>query len=220
MKRTYLLSLIVTVAVTTYAAGQGTTTTYNLADLYKNGKLQAVNRDLVSITDHDRPGIQFSEKAGEGLAWLEGVTFANGTIELDIKGKDVLQRSFVGVAFHGQDDKTFDAVYFRPFNFITPDPIRRIHAVQYIAHPDFPWKRLRDEQNGKYEKPVVPVPDPNQWFHAKIVVDYPHVQVFVNNSSEPSLSVDQLNGRTQGKLGLWVGEGSGGDFANLTITRK
>jgi len=42
----------------------------------------------------------------------------------------------VGIAFHGSDNKTLDAIYFRPFNFQSTDPVRKIHAVQYVSHPD------------------------------------------------------------------------------------
>jgi hypothetical protein len=62
---------------------------------------------------------------------------------------ETLQQSFVGVAFHGVDGTTYDAIYFRPFNFKTDDPVRRIHAVQYISHPDNPWQKLRDGQPGE-----------------------------------------------------------------------
>src|ERR1017187_621430 len=52
--------------------------------------------------------------------------------------------SGLGIAFHGEDTSTYDAVYFRPFNFNTTDPVRKIHAVQYVSMPDNPWFRLRN----------------------------------------------------------------------------
>jgi hypothetical protein len=151
----------------------------------------------------------------KGVAYLEGVEFADGAIEVDIRGKDVLQQSFVGVAFHGLDEKTYDAIYFRPFNFKNEDPARRLRAVQYISHPTSTWQKLRTEHPGKYEQPVNPVPDPNGWFRARIVVASPKVSVFVNDAKEPSLVVNQLSDRKKGLVGLWVA--SGGDFANLKI---
>lgn len=42
--------------------------------------------------------------------------------------------------------------------------------------------------------------------------------VFVTDAKEPCLVVDALNGRKAGLVGLWVGNNSGGDFANVTIT--
>jgi len=66
---------------------------------------------------------------------LKNILFSNGTIEFDVKGKDVQGQSFVGLAFHGLDNSTYDAIYLRPFNFRTEDKLRKIHAVQYISHP-------------------------------------------------------------------------------------
>jgi hypothetical protein len=214
------LPVIISVTIATVAAGQSSLIKYDLFDLNKNAKLQPFNRKLESIMDKEQKAVRFSESEGDGVAWLEAVNFTNGIIELDIKGKDVLQQSFVGIAFHGKDEKTLDAVYFRPFNFQSTDSVRHIHAVQYVSHPDFPWNVLRETQNGKYEKAIASAPGPNDWFHAKIVVDYPHIMVYVNNSSSPCLSVDKLNDRQNGKIGLWVGNNSGGDFANLVITNK
>gem|GEM_PF-6071604 len=34
----------------------------------------------------------------------------------------------------------YEAVYFRPFNFRSSDPVRKGHAVQYVANPGcFGW---------------------------------------------------------------------------------
>jgi len=104
-----------------------------------------------------------SESPGDGVAYVEGLEFTKGTIECDVRGKDIQQQSFVGVAFHGVDGTSYDAIYFRPFNFRTKDPARRAHAVQYISHPTYTWQKLRAEQPGRYEQPVNPVPDPNEW---------------------------------------------------------
>ena len=185
----------------------------------EDGKgLRVLNKRTVSrMTDGARRGIRFSEAEGEGPAYLDGVTLANGTIEVDIRGRDVQGQSFVGVAFHGVDATTFDAIYFRPFNFKTEDAARRVRAVQYISHPAHPWQKLRAETPNKYEKPVNPVPDPNGWFRARVVIASPKVSVFVDNAPEPCLVVDQLSDRKTGHVGLWVGNMSGGDFANLRI---
>ena len=56
----------------------------------------------------------------------------------DVKSKDVQQQGFVGVAFHGVDGTTYDAVYFRPVNFKAENPARRIRAVQCVSHPTYP----------------------------------------------------------------------------------
>ena len=199
-------------------AGQVKPVTPDLAALADSKGLKLFNRVASRLSDGARTGVRLSEAPGDGLAFLPGIDFANGTIELDIRGKDVAQQSFVGVAFHGIDGAAFDGVYFRPFNFRATDPVGHSHAVQYHSPPVYTWQKLRNEQPGKYEQAVNPVPDPNAWFRARIVVTSAKVSVFVGQAKDPSLVVTLLNDRKQGLVGLWVGNNSGGDFANLTIT--
>jgi hypothetical protein len=180
--------------------------------------VNASKRTISRLVDGGRTGVRLSEAEGEGPAYLPDTEFANGTIELDIRGKDVQGSSFVGVAFHGVDGTTYDAIYFRPFNFKTEDQARVLRAVQYVSHPAHPWQKLRADTPGQYEKPVKPVPDPNAWFHARVVVASPQVSVFVADAKEPCLTVKQLSDRKKGMVGIWVGNTSGGDFANLRIT--
>jgi hypothetical protein len=198
-------------------AGQKKTIEPDLASLADGNGLNASNRTISRLTDGARKGVRLSEAEGEGPAYLPGIEFANGTIELDMKGKDVQGASFVGVAFHGVDGTTYDAIYFRPFNFKTKDQARVLRAVQYISHPAHPWQKLRADHPGQYEKPVKPVPDPNAWFHARVVVASPKVSVFVGDAKEPCLTVNQLSDRKKGLVGIWVGNTSGGDFANFKI---
>ena len=198
-------------------AGQKKPIEPDLASLADGKGLNASKRTISRLTDGARNGVRLSEAEGEGPAYLPGIEFANGTIELDMKGKDVQGASFVGVAFHGVDGTTYDAIYFRPFNFKTEDQARVLRAVQYISQPAHPWQKLRADTPGQYEKPVKPVPDPNAWFHARIVVASPKVSVFVGEATEPCLTIDQLSDRKKGLVGIWVGNTSGGDFANIKI---
>ena len=179
--------------------------------------VQVFNRRVSSLSDGTRKGLRLSENPGDGVAYLRGIELGNGTIEFDLKGKDVQGQSFVGVAFHGVDSSTYDAIYFRPFSFKAEDPARRSHAVQYISHPTYTWQKLRAERPGIFEQPVNPAPDPNAWFHVRVVVASPKVSVFVGDAKEPCLVVTRLNDRTNGLVGLWVGNNSGGDFADLKI---
>ena len=219
-RRPFVISMVASAAgllVTSGVAGQKKTISPDLTKLAEGKGLKHFNRTASSLNDGARKGVRLSEGPGEGPAYLEGIELADGTIEFDVRGKDVQQQSFVGVAFHGVDATTYDAVYFRPFNFRAEDPARRLRAVQYISHPTYTWQKLRAEHPGRYEKPVSPVPDPNDWFRVRVVVASPRVSVFVNDAAEPSLIVNQLSDRKKGLVGLWVGNGSGGDFANLTI---
>jgi hypothetical protein len=175
-------------------------------------------RTIETFNENGKDGITFSEDQGKGLWLLKEYNFSEGTIELDIKGRNTLQRSFVGIAFHFQNDSTYDAVYFRPFNFKNPDTARRSRAVQYISLPGFYWDKLRADFPGKYENKVTPVPEPDDWFHVKLVVKNDKITVFVNDSAQPSLDVKKLSRTHNGQIGLWVDTGSDGSFANLVIT--
>jgi hypothetical protein len=192
-------------------------TTPDLGAISAGKGLTVFNRTATNFTDGARKGIRLSAAEGDGVAYVDGVTLANGTIEFDVKGKDAQGQSFVGIAFHGVDGTTYDGIYFRPFNFKTEDKARVIRSVQYHSNPMWPWQKLREAHPGKYEKGVNPVPDPNGWFRARVVVASPKVSVFVNDAKEPCLVVDQLSDRKKGLVGFWVGNGSDGDFANLKV---
>jgi len=176
------------------------------------------NRQISLFTETNRPGFRLDERDGNGIAWWPDENFSDGTIELDLRGKDVPQKSFVGIAFHGLNQNVYEAIYFRPFNFHAIDPAARSHAVQYVALPAYDWQKLRGNYPGQFEKPVIAAPAADQWFHARIVITHPRITVFINGAVEPCLAVDQLSDRTGGWIGFWAGNGSGGDFANLKIT--
>ena len=175
------------------------------------------NRTLSTVTDGGRQVFRLDGQPGDAVAWWPDTAFTNGTIDLDIRGRNVPQGSFVGVAFHGVDETTYEAIYFRPFNFATEDPARRLRAVQYVSHPAHPWQVLREQHPGVYEKPVSPPPNPDGWFHVTVRVDGDSVKVFVDRAATAALTVQRLTTRPGGWVGLWVGNTSPGDFANLTI---
>jgi hypothetical protein len=189
----------------------------DLEDLYQKGKLQIVNREVKLVSENGKNFIQLSENKEEGLIWLPTKDFKNGKISIKMRGKDVLQRSFIGLTFHGLNDTTYDAVYCRPFNFFAKDSVRKIHAIQYISHPIFTWKKLREERNGIFEKEIINPPNPNDWFTMTLIIDKKSVKAFINQDVKPSLVVEKLNIRQNGKLGIFVGDGAGGDFERITI---
>jgi hypothetical protein len=181
-------------------------------------RLTVYNRNVTPLVDGARSGVRLDSAAGHGVAWLAGTDFAAGTIEADIRGKDVLQRSFVGIAFAGANDSTYELVYLRPFNFRATDSTRRAHAIQYVADPDYPWPRLRREQPGRYEKPLTPAPDPSAWVRLRLVVSASEVRAYVNENETPSLLVTRLRPGARGRVGLWVGTQSDGDFAGVRVS--
>ncbi|MFG1690728.1 hypothetical protein ACGF5M_01010 [Gemmatimonadota bacterium] len=176
-----------------------------------------VNRGAALERDGERTVVSFDGRPGAGAAWLDGVEFSDGTIEVMIRGRNNPGGSFVGVAFRGVDNETYDAVYFRPFNFVADNDLSRSHMVQYISHPESPWHRLREVHTGIYENRLPNPPHPDRFFRARIVISKPEVRVFVGDDPEPCLVVRELTDRNGGRIGLWMGNTSDGSFADLVI---
>lgn len=213
-----LCALAVACLIWTSAIAESTPVRPDLNELAAGKGWQLFNRSAAMIEGADRTAVRLSGGGGLGLAILDGLMFTEGTIEFDVRGKGAVEESFVGIAFHGMSDTVFDAVYFKPFNFISEDEVKRSRAVQYVSMPDYNWPKLRKRFPGMHERPVSPVPDPAAWFHVRIVVAAGEVSAFVNDGQEPCLSVKLLNSQGRGWVAFWVGNGSDGDFANLQIT--
>jgi hypothetical protein len=176
------------------------------------------NRKFTASQEDGRKDVRADAAEGEGVAWRDDLQFSTGTIECDLRGRNNPGASFVGVAFHGLNAGTYEAIYFRPFNFDSTDPEHHKHAVQYVSQPDFPWQLLREQHPGVFENKVEPPPNPDGWFHVRIVVEAKTISVFVDGAAQPCLAVNALAGRASGWIGLWVGNNSDGVFANLKIT--
>jgi hypothetical protein len=194
----------------------GAPQTVNLVERLSAGKLKAVNREVTRSQERD--GVHVSEKPGPGVVWIDGADLGEGTIELDVRGRDVPGQSFVGVAFHGKDDNTYEAVYLRPFNFRIADPARRQHAVQYVSVPEYDWPRLRRDFPEEFENPVDPSIVPTDWVPLRVVIKDRTVQIYAGGAGAPALEVRKLGQQDRGMVGLWAGNGSDGDYANLRIT--
>lgn len=193
---------------------------FDVPKLFKKGKILVHNREAEILHEDSYQGIKLSKAKGEGLAWIDDVVFSNGIIEFDVRGENVKQNSFVGIAFHGINNDTFDAVYLRPFQLRETDPKLRKRGIQYISLPEFTWRKLRELYPEKYENEVTSAPDPDSWIKMRIEIDGSLISVYVDNSTKPVLVVDKLTSTKNGKLGFYVADTSGGDFANLKVTKK
>lgn len=192
--------------------------TYNLSDLLTKKSFTVENRRISGLTEKN--GVRLSADNGAGVAWINNASFSNGTIEADLRGKDIRQRSFIGIAFHGASKEDCEVIYFRPFNFHAKDSLASMHMVQYVQDTLYGWERLREEHPGVYENRLAAPPAPNDWFHVKIDVQGKAIKVYVNNEKSPCLQVTSLGTRTSGKLGLWVGNNAEGDFGNLVVAPR
>ena len=162
----------------------------------------------------------------EELAVIEGLDFANGVIEVEIAGEPAPgasggARGFVGIAFRLQNDmQTYDAFYLRPTNGRAEDQERRNHTVQYIAHPDWPWFRLRRETPSKYESYVDL--QPGVWTRIRIEVRGDRARLYVHGQEQPTLVINDVKtgASAKGSVALWIGPGTVAHFRSLTVQRS
>lgn len=207
------ISIVVFLCISLLAFGQ---LKVELASALEKQQIKAVNRTL-SIYDKTPGALEMNAAESDGLAILKEVNFKTGTLEVELLGENSPGRSFIGIAFNVQDKETFEAVYFRPFNFVATEQIRRDHMVQYIHHPEYTWYKLREDRTGEFENEIPAPPDPDGWFKAIIKVSEKQVKVFVDDKSEPVLKVERLTSTSSDRIGLWVGNGSSGRFRNLVV---
>jgi len=160
------------------------------------------------------------------FAYLPGVDFHNGVIEVDVVGALAAEagqdaRGFVGIAFRiAPDLSKCEGIYLRPTNGRANDQVRRNHSTQYFAFPDYTFARFRKESPEKYESYVDLVP--GEWTKMRIEVEGERARLYVHGAEQPVLLVNDLKlGKdARGSIGLWVDSGTEGYFSNLRITYK
>jgi len=210
--RTLLSGLICLISIVSFGQQK-----VNLAAELQEKQIKAVNRTITLYEDHSE-AVEMNAVEGDGLGILKEIEFEIGTIEVELLGENTPGRSFIGIAFNIQDAETFEAIYFRPFNFVAKEQIRKVHMVQYINHPEYTWRKLREERTGEFENELSAPPDPDDWFKAVIKITDKQVEVYVDGISDPVLKVDRLSETKSKRIGLWTGHNSSGRFRNLVLS--
>ena len=90
----------------------------------------------------------------------------------------------------------------------------------YIFHPEFTWRKLREERTGEFEDEITNPPNPDKWFRVRINIDDEKVEVYVNERTEAVLTINQLTSTKSKKIGLWTGYGSSGRYRNLVLSKE
>lgn len=193
--------------------------------------------DLASLEFHKTQGEWTSHQGSPGLRVTEpadernneedklviiDVPFTDGAIEVELSGEPAPgaaggARGFVGVAFHVQPGgEAFEAFYIRPTNGRAEDQLRRNHSTQYIAFPDYPWHRLREETPGMYEAYSDLVP--GEWTRYRVEVEGERARLYLHGNEQPTLLVNDLRLAGQGgAIALWIGPGTVAHFRNLSV---
>jgi hypothetical protein len=185
---------------------------------------------VANITDYQgRQAVRLLEADASrntlGLAVVNGASFRDGTIEVDVAGRRGPyavpdDRGFIGVAFRVTPAADrFEYFYLRPDNGRAGDQVRRNHSTQYASHPDFPWPRLRKEFPERYESYVDL--EYGAWTKMRVVVSGSTAQLFVHDAPQPALIVNDLKlPAAAGGVALWIGAGTEGFFSNLRVAAE
>jgi len=113
----------------------------------------------------------------------------------------------------------YEYIYLRPTNGRVEDQVRRNHATQYGAHPEYDFARLRKEAPEKYESYVDL--EPGVWTKMRIEVEGTKARLYVHGAEQPCLVVNDMKlGDTEGAVALWVGPGTEGYFSGFKINAK
>jgi len=159
------------------------------------------------------------------FAFVPGLDFHDGTIEVDVAGTPLPDappgaRGFVGIAFRidtGGDDFSSETFYIRPTNARAEEQVRRNHSTQYFSYPGYDFDRLRRESPEQYEAYADLVP--GEWTHLRIEVSGAAARFYVGVATQPTLVVHDLKhgAAAHGTVGLFVDNGTDGHFRNLNI---
>ncbi len=215
-------SILLVLLISNYCFGQ-----LQISTLEKTSNLTFINvetKNMVFKGEAAIYGKAIASEKGSSLILIDDVEVSNGVIEFDLAGSrskdsNPMSRGFLGLAFRiSKNNSTYNCFYLRAANGRAKTQLQRNHTVQYMASPDFDWRKLRTETPGKYETYVDMVP--LEWTHVKIIIEDDSAEIYVHNATQPTLVVNELlTTEKSGKLGLWVGPGTDAYFANLKITK-
>ncbi len=224
-----LLGLVSGLAPAAFAQRDGITLALNDA-----AQVQPHNVTVTAVTYRGRDALEvrltgpYRGPDTDTFAFVPGLDFHNGTIEVDVAGTPLPSalpgaRGFVGVAFRiDTQDGSFgcESFYIRPTNGRAEDQVRRNHSTQYFSYPGYDFDRLRREAPGQYESYADLVP--GEWTHLRIEVSGATARLYVGAAAQPALIVRDLKrgADAHGTVGLFVDNGTDGHFRNLSVTPR
>jgi hypothetical protein len=226
MVRTAILATLLTVPALPVAAEGSITLTLNDVSQVRprNVTVEAVRRGDGEALQVRQTG-PYRGFDTDTFAYVPGLDFHDGTIELDVAGSLLPNappdaRGFIGIAFRVDAEGgsfSCEGIYIRPTNGRAQDQVRRNRSTQYFSYPGYDFDRLRREAPGRYESYVDLVP--GEWTRLRIEISGLTARLYVGTAAEPALIVNDLKrgADARGTVGLFVGNGTDGHFRNLTV---
>ena len=142
-----------------------------------------------------------------GVALLEGSSFGDGTIDVDVALHG--HASFAGILFRAASAENYELVYVRPHRS------RQFDALQYT--PIFDGSEAWQLYSGPGYTAAAELPA-NRWVHLRLVVSGYSARLFVDGAAEAALVVSDLKRPwARGQVGVW-GRLGGANFSNFTFT--
>lgn len=142
-----------------------------------------------------------------GMAIAKKIAFKNGVIEYDVAFDET--RTFAGLQFRLQQDKSYEDFYMRAHQSGNPD------ANQYmpVHFGAASWQLYTGEAYSTPSKY-----DFNEWMHVKMVVADDVADIYLKDMEKPMLTVALQRDAMTGGVALW-GLNLGGDvkYANVSV---
>jgi hypothetical protein len=157
-----------------------------------------INRAASNVEYKGQRAARFDSRPGEGLAWVEGLRFSIGKIDLSVAAIE----QDVGVAFHVQSEREFKAICFHVGEEARNETERQRVIVRYFSS--------RSDRDAVREAQFdLSYSQSGEWFRTRISISKDVIAVFINGANVPCLRVDNSEGLgIFGSVGLWVGAGS------------
>ena len=157
---------------------------------------------------------------------INDISFQDGVVEVQLLSRllptaSPQDRGFIGIAFRiSEANDRFECIYIRPTNGRADIQLRRNRSTQYFSFPDYKFDRLRKEAAGEYESYADM--GLNEWINLRIEVKGAGAKLFINNSLQPVLVVNDLKHGPdmRGAIGLFVDQGTEGFFSKLELKQQ
>ena len=180
---------------------------FDLRELVAGDGWRLVNSSASIEEYKGKQAARFDARRGAGLAWVEGLRFSVGKIDLDIAAV----KQDAGIAFHVQNEREFEAVCFHIGDEAQSEGETQRVVVRYFStDPD--WSANHE---ARFD---LPYSQSGEWFKARVSISKEVIAVFINSSNIPTLRLDNPGGgEVYGSVGLWIGAGSTALVADFRI---
>jgi hypothetical protein len=166
-----------------------------------------VNRAASSVEYLNQHAVRLDSRPGAGLAWVEGLRFSVGKIDLNIAAAP----QDVGIAFHLRNEREYEAICFHVGYEAQHEGESQRVVVRYIS--------TGPDRNANHEAQFdLPYGQSGEWFKVRTTISKEVIAVFISGGNIPTLSVDTSGGgEIYGSVGLWIGPGSPALVADFRI---